>query len=305
MMLLHFLGTGAGIPSRERNVSSLAVQVSAPKRDVWLFDCGEGTQQQILDSSFGLRKIGRIFITHLHGDHIFGLPGLLASRSFVSDAGEVTVYGPPGLRDYVETALRISGTHLSYSLVVQEIEPGDELEIETFKIKISQLDHGLMSYGYRVEEPRKPGRLDIDKLQKLGIQPGPIYGRIKQGETIVLENGQVLKGSDFVGPSRQGRCLVILGDTRFSEASIELARAANVLVHEATFGAGLVEKAQAFYHSTTIQAAQVAKEAGVDTLVLTHVSSRYRPESYPALLAEARSVFPNSYLAEDHFTFQL
>jgi ribonuclease Z len=304
-MLLHFLGTGAGLPSLKRNVSSIAVQVSELKPDLWLFDCGEGTQQQVLNSPFSLHRIERIFITHLHGDHIFGLPGLLASRSFASDAGEITVYGPSGLADYLGSALRISGTHLSYPLFVQETEPGEELEIDSFRVKVALLDHGLTSFGYRLEEPDKPGKLDVEKLQKLGIEPGPLYAKIKQGEKIVLDDGRTLDGTNFVDPPRQGRCLVILGDTRYCEASVELACGADILVHEATFDAGLSDKAYAAYHSTTIQAAQVAKEAKVGRLLLTHVSSRYKPESYPELLTEARSIFPNSYLAEDHLTWAI
>lgn len=304
-MLLYFLGTGAGQPSLERNVSGIALQLPEWTPDVWLFDCGEGTQYQILRSPFSLRRITRIFITHLHGDHIFGLPGLLASRSFATEAPELTVYGPEGLAGYLGTALRISGTHLNYALLIQEIEPDEELEIDAWRIKVALLDHGDRCYGYRLEEPNKPGRLDARRLQKFGVSPGPIYGKIKQGETIVLENGQVLHGTDFVGPMRQGAHLVILGDTRYCKASVKLARGADILVHEATLSAEFAEKAYVAYHSTTIQAAQVAKEAKVQKLVLTHVSSRYRPESYPRLLAEARKVFPNTYLAEDHFTLGL
>jgi ribonuclease Z len=303
-MLLYFLGTGAGLPSSQRNVSGILVQVSELKRDLWLFDCGEGTQQQILHSPFSPGRISRIFITHLHGDHIFGLPGLLASRSF-AEAGEITLYGPPGLNEYLETTLRVSGTHLRYPLIIQELNPGEKLTIDDFTVKVALLDHGLPSYGYRLEEPDKPGRLHAERLQRLGIRPGPVYGQLKQGESVVLDDGRMLRGADFVDPPQQGRVVVILGDTRYCEASVELSQGADVLVHEATFASDLSAKANEFYHSTMTHAAQVAKEAGVGKLVLTHVSSRYTPESYEELLTEARSVFPHSYLAADHLSVRI
>ncbi len=304
-MLVYFLGTGAGKPSLERNVTSIALRLPASAGDVWLFDCGEGTQHQLLASPFSLRKITRIFITHLHGDHIFGLPGLLASRSFSAKDIPLALYGPPGIRRFVDTALDLSSTRLSYPLEIRELMPVIELEIDSWRLRVGLVEHGLPSYGYRLEEMDSPGPLDAKRLQKMGVRPGPIYGRLKDGETITLDDGRVLHGPDFVGPPRRGRHVVIVGDTRFSEAAIELAKDADLLVHEATFAGKLEERAYEFFHSTTLQAAQVAKMANVKALILTHFSSRYTPRTYHKLLEEAQSIFSNTHLAEDHFSLQV
>lgn len=304
-MYLYFLGTGAGKPSLKRNVTSIALKLPAPSKDIWLFDCGEGTQHQILASPFGLRRITRIFITHLHGDHIFGLPGLLGSRSFSTDESSLTIYGPPGIKSFIQAALRVSGTHLRYPLEIRELKHGDELRLDTWIVKISLLEHGLPSFGYRIEEPARPGKLYVDKLAQLNILPGPIYGRLKRGETVLLDNGRSIDGKDFVGPPKLGRDIVILGDTRYCQAAIELAHKADVLVHEATFAGSLARNALDYFHSTTVQAATVAKAAQVKQLILTHLSSRYRPDEYGTLLAEAQAVFPNTILAEDHLLVEI
>lgn len=304
-MLLYFLGTGAGKPSPLRNVSSLALRLPEPDRELWLFDCGEGTQHQLLTSPFTLRKIRRIFITHLHGDHIFGLPGLLASRSFSAKDQKLSVYGPPGLKKFLDTSLGLSATRLSYPLKIYELEPEGVFQIDSWVIRINLMEHGLPCYGYRLEEKDRPGRLDASRLERLNVPFGPIYGRLKRGETVVLEDGRILHGGDFVGPRGRGRHVVIMGDTRYSESSVHFSRGADVLVHEATFAKRLEERAFEFYHSTTLQAAQIAKEAEVKMLILTHFSSRYKPGAYGRLLEEAQGVFPNTYLAEDHFSMKI
>lgn len=299
-MLLYFLGTGAGKPSLRRNVTSLLLQLPEPNKDLWLFDCGEGTQHQMLASPFSLSKITNIFITHLHGDHLFGLPGLLSSRSFHTD-GPLAIFGPAGLKEFLEISLRISGTHLSFPMEIHEVYDGAELDIGGFIVKVAELSHGLTSYGYRIEEPDRLGRLNVMKLQQLNIPAGPIYGQLKQGKTVVLDTGQVLDGNDFLGPAIPGRRIVILGDTQYCQAAINLSKKADVLVHEATYEEALASKAREYNHATTVQAALVAQAAKVNKLVLTHLSSRYNPEDYEWLLKEAQSIFPNTELAVDHY----
>ncbi|WPZ17296.1 ribonuclease Z [Geobacillus subterraneus] len=304
-MELLFLGTGAGVPAKERNVSSVALQLLEERGATWLFDCGEATQHQILHTAIRPRRIEHIFITHLHGDHLFGLPGLLGSRSFQSGETPLTVFGPKGVRLFVETALTVSGTRLRYELNIVEIDEGVIFDDERFSVIAKRLDHGMPSYGFRVVEKDLPGPLLVDRLKALGVRPGPIYQQIKQGKTVVLEDGTVLDGREFVGPPQKGRIIAVLGDTRFCEAAIELAREADVVIHEATFAAAEQRLARDYFHSTTTDAAEVAKRAGAKRLILTHISSRYQGEAALQLLDEARRVFPNTELAADFASFSV
>ncbi|AGT32650.1 ribonuclease Z [Geobacillus genomosp. 3] len=304
-MELLFLGTGAGVPAKERNVSSVALQLLDERGATWLFDCGEATQHQILHTAIRPRRIEHIFITHLHGDHLFGLPGLLSSRSFQSGETPLTVFGPKGIRAFVETTLSVSGTRLRYDLNIMEIDEGIIFDDERFSVIARRLDHGMPSYGFRVVEKDLPGPLLVDRLKALGVRPGPIYQKIKQGKTVVLDDGTVLDGREFVGPPQKGRIVAVLGDTRFCEAAIELARDADVVVHEATFAAAEQRLAHDYFHSATTDAAEVAKRAGAKRLILTHISSRYQGEAALKLLDEARRVFPNTELAADFASFSI
>jgi ribonuclease Z len=296
---LFFLGTGAGIPAKLRNVTSIALKLLEERGTIWLFDCGEATQHQILHTSIKPSKMEKIFITHLHGDHLYGLPGLLASRSFQGGESKLTVYGPPGVKTFVETSLQVSGTYLKYSLEIVEISEGVLFEDEQFIVEALQLDHGILSYGFRIVEKDRPGTLLVDKLQEAGIKPGPLYKKIKAGESITLEDGTVLESEHFVGPQQEGRIVTILGDTRMCEAAEILAKDADVLVHESTFANGEEELAHNYYHSTTSQAAEIAKKANVKKLCLTHISSRYDRNDSEGLMQEARKIFPATEIAED------
>ncbi|GGE54182.1 ribonuclease Z [Priestia taiwanensis] len=294
-----FLGTGAGIPSKGRNVSAIALHLLEERGTTWLFDCGEATQHQVLHTNVRLRKVEKIFISHLHGDHIFGLPGLLGSRSFQGGEDELTVYGPKGLKDFIEVSLRVSNTHIKYPLHIVEIEEGVIFEDDHIRVEVRKLEHGIPSYGYRLVERDVPGALLVDKLQALGIKPGPLYKKIKDGEVVELVDGSIINGKDFIGPPQQGKIIAILGDTRICSNNYVLAEGADVLVHEATFAAEEEANAYEFYHSTTAGAANVAKKAGVGQLILTHVSSRYQGADCAMLVQEAQDIFPNTVLAED------
>ena len=296
---IFFLGTGAGIPAKLRNVTSIALKLLEERGSIWLFDVGEATQHQILHTSVKPRRIEKIFITHLHGDHIYGLPGLLASRSFQGGESEVTVFGPKGLKEYIMISLSISQTYLKYPLKIVEIAEGVIFEDEQFIVEARLLEHGIPSYGYRIVEKDRPGTLLADKLVEAGVQPGPIFRKIKGGETVTLEDGTVIVPSDFLGPAQKGRIVTILGDTRYCENAISLAWDADLLIHEATFSKGEEKLAFDYFHSTTHQAAEVANLAGSKQLCLTHISSRYDRQAWQELVTEAREVFANTDIAED------
>jgi ribonuclease Z len=296
---LFFLGTGAGMPAKLRNVTSIALKLLEERGAVWLFDVGEATQHQILHTSIKPRRIEKIFITHLHGDHIYGLPGLLSSRSFQGGDTEVTVYGPKGIKEYIDVSLSVSQSYLKYPISIIEINEGIVFEDEQFTVEARLLDHGISSYGYRIVEKDRPGTLLADKLMEAGVQPGPIFRKIKNGETVTLENGRVIEPDKFLGPEQKGRVVTILGDTRYCKNALLLAKDADLLIHEATFSKGEEKLAFDYFHSTTHQAADIAKKANCKQLCLTHISSRYDRNAWQELVAEAKEIFFNTDIAED------
>ena len=305
---LTFLGTGAGSPSLARNVSSLGLQWTQ-RGALWLFDAGEGTQQQVLRSPLRLSQLEHVYVTHLHGDHVFGLPGLLASRSSAQAIQTpVTVFGPPGLEEWLRVTLRLTATGLRFPLTVQTVAEGLIFEDEARQVYCRRLAHRIASYGYAVCEKPRPGTFDAPGARALGVLPGPLYGRLKAGETLTLPDGRVVDGKALVGPPRPGRKVVICGDTAATPATVELAEGADVLVHEATFLKDQSDRAVAAGHSTAGGAATVARDARVGTLILTHISARYESDSESRLgelLAEAQAVFPNTLLARDFWSHEV
>ncbi len=311
-MQITFLGTSSGVPTRSRNVSSLALRL--PQRsELWLFDCGEGTQHQLLRSDLRTSQLKKIFITHMHGDHIYGLPGLLASLGLSGNSLGVELYGPKPLRNYLDGILRSSSTRLSYSIKINSVEQ-DELikkvifEDDDFLVTCTPLIHRIPAYAFRVDQKPRPGRFNIEKARALEIPPGPIYSQLQKEEIVELEDGRIFNGKDFCGPKRPGLSLVYCTDTIFAESAINLAKGADLLIHEATFShedSGLAFQRQ---HSTSTMAAQVAAEAKVGQLILTHLSPRYAPGnriSPKDLLYEARAIFPNTLLAKDFLQIEV
>jgi ribonuclease Z len=301
-----FLGTGAGIPAKARNVTSIALQLLEERNAIWLFDCGEATQHQILHTSIKPRKIEKIFITHMHGDHIYGLPGLISSRSFQGGEDLLTIYGPKGIEDFVRTALAVSHSHLTYPIEFVEIVEGAVFEDHQFLVIAKKLEHGIDSYGYRVVEKDLPGKLLVNKLEAFSIKPGPIYQKLKNGQQVKLDDGTILEGKDFLGPSQKGRIVTILGDTRYTDNCIDLAKEADLLIHEATFSEADEKLAFDYYHSTTKQAAMIAKKSNAKKLILTHISSRYQSEAdLSKLEKEAKTFFSFSRLASDFLQIEI
>ena len=306
-MQVTFLGTSSGVPTRARNVSAVALRL--PQRaEMWLFDCGEGTQHQFLRSDLRLSQLRRIFITHMHGDHVFGLPGLLASLGLSgSSSAGIDLYGPDPLEGFLSGSLRGSSTRIGYPLQVHRSRPAAEsgavlFEDEDLRVRCTPLIHRVPAYAYRVDQKPLAGRFDIAKAKELGIPPGPIYAQLKRGETVELDDGRVIDGRELCGPDRDGVSIVYCTDTVFSEAAVELARGADLLIHESTFAHEEADMAFQKQHSTSTMAAQTAAEAGVGQLVLTHLSPRYAPGNAVTaddLLAEAQAIFPNTVLAKD------
>jgi ribonuclease Z len=307
-----FLGTSSGVPTRGRNVSAVALRL--PQRsELWLFDCGEGTQHQFLRSELRVSQLRRIFVTHMHGDHVFGLPGLLASLGLAGTCSGIDLYGPDPLRDYLEGVLRTSSTRIGYPLRSHRVKDAASsgallLDDDDITVRCTKLIHRVPAYAYRVDQKPRAGRFDVEQARALGIPPGPVYADLKAGRDVVLEDGRIIHGASLCGPERPGCSVVYCTDTVFSEAAVELAQGADLLIHESTFSHAEAEMAFARQHSTSTMAAQTALAAGVKQLILTHLSPRYvpgNPVTPDDLLNEARAIFPNSELAKDFLSVEV
>ena len=288
---LIFLGTSAGVPTRSRNVSALALQLENTKE--WmLFDCGEGTQHQIMKTSLSVYNLSRIFITHLHGDHVYGLFGLLASRGMTRAESPLEIYGPAGIRQMLETVMRLSQLNLPFDLKVFEISEGTVLRYEGFRIDTVALSHSIVSYGFVLSFDEKPGHFDIKKAKKLGIPEGPLYARLKKGERITLPDGRSIEGNSLVGPSIPGKKIAIGGDNDDPMLFAPYAPF-DLMIHEATYTQKDFENLpRKFRHTTARQLAQAAQKMGTKHLILTHISPRYDKNGrISELLEEAKKYF--------------
>jgi len=307
-----FLGTSSGVPTRGRNVSAVALRL--PQRaELWLFDCGEGTQHQFLRSDLRVSQLRRIFVTHMHGDHVFGLPGLLASLGLAGTCDGIDLYGPDRLRDYLEGVLHTSSTRIGYPLRFHRSAPAASrgvplLEDGDISVRCAPLHHRVPAHAFRIDQKPRSGRFDAEQARRLGIPEGPVRAQLKRGLTVTLEDGRIINGASLCGPERPGASVVYCTDTVFCEAAVDLARGADLLIHESTFAHAEAEMAFARQHSTSTMAAQTALAAGVKQLALTHLSPRYgpgNPVTPDHLLAEARAIFPGTVLARDFLTIDV
>jgi len=306
-MQITFLGTSSGVPTRKRNVSSIALRL--PQRaEVWLLDCGEGTQQQILRSDIKISQISKIFVTHMHGDHIFGLMGLLASCGMAGNANYIDIYGPPDLENYLHACLRYSDTHLSYPIKIHPVTPGVIFEDEEYVVSCAPLKHRVLAHGYRFTEKDRLGRFNVEKAIAMNSPSGPLYGQLNRGQSITLPDGRYIDAQEFCSAPQPGRKVVYCTYTIYCESAVELAKNADVLIHEATFAHQDSDLAYQRLHSTSTMAAQVALNAGAKNLIMTHFSPRYAPGNtlqIDDLLQEARMIFANTHIAYDFMTFDV
>lgn len=281
------LGVSAGTPTRDRNVAALLVEYESGSL---LLDCGEATQQQLMRSGWKPNGIDAILLTHLHGDHLFGLPGLLSTMSMLGRERPLVVAGPRGLASYVECIRSTSQLTLAYEAVVREVGDGASFEVgDAFRIDVRRLEHSIECLGFALVEHDRPGKFNVELARELGVTEGPMFGQLHRGEAVTLDGGRIIEPSAVVGPKRRGRKVVYCTDTRVCDAAAEIAAGADLLIHEATYGDDMAEQAGARYHATAREAASVAQRAAVQRLLLTHFSPRY--EDPEVLVAEAREVF--------------
>jgi ribonuclease Z len=294
MLSVTFLGTGAACPTVDRNVAALAVQREG---ETLLFDCGEGTQRQMMRYGVGF-SFTEVFFTHLHADHMLGITGLVRTMGLQDRTAPVTLYGPRGAARVLGAALSLGIERNKFPVEVVEIQAGDRLARRDYDIVVFPTEHRADTIGYALAEHTRLGRFHPERARELGVPEGPLWGRLHKGETVTLEDGRRVGPEDLVGVPRAGRTVVYSGDTRPHLPLLEAARGADLLIHEATFGGDEAERAIETGHSTAAEAARIALEAGVRRLVLTHISPRYSRDA-PEHLAEARAVFPETTIARD------
>ena len=289
-----FLGTGGSWPTMKRNVSSLAIKRGS---EILLFDCGEGTQRQFQQSNLSFMQISKIFITHFHGDHFLGLPGLIQTMQLNDRDTPLHIYGPKGMEELTDHLLTLGYFRPSYEIISHDITNGDEVEFEEYCIHVLKVKHNVPTFSYCLEEHQRPGKVNKPKALKLGIPEGPLFSKLQCGQTITLANGKNITPDMILGPSRRGRKIVISGDTMPCEEMIAFSKNADVLVHEATFDSELEDIAKEYGHTTAAQAAEIAKKARVEKLFLVHVSPRYL--DYRVLENDARKIFVQSFVPKD------
>ncbi len=287
-----FLGTAASAPTAGRAPMATLVRRGG---DRLLFDCGEGTQRQLMRSSLGLPDLEEIFLTHFHADHYLGLPGMLKTFGLRQRETPLTLYGPPGLRELYGDLRRVIG-RLPYPVSLEELHAGDALARDGYRILVFPVEHGVSAVGYALVEEDRPGRFDVETADALGVPPGPERGLLQRGESVTLPDGRVVTAADVLGEARAGRRIVLPADTAPTETVRVLAEGADVLVHEATFSEDERDRAADTLHSTAREAAELARDARVRMLALTHLSPRYFG---PELVDEAQAVFPATVAPRD------
>lgn len=293
MLRVIFLGTGGTLPTPDRNPSAIFINREG---EMMLFDCGEGTQRQMMRAKTGM-KLGSIFITHFHADHFLGIPGLIQTMSFNGREEPLDIYGPVWTRQFVNLLIQLGYYKLGFVINAHELEDGDIIDKGDYSVKAVGSDHGIPSLGYVMEEKKRLGRFNREKAIKLGVPVGRLFSKLQNGEPVII-NGKTILPSQVIGESRPGRKIVYSGDTRPCKNIEKESAGADLLIHDSTLAEELKDWALETKHSTSKEAAQIAKNAGVKQLILTHISSRYS-EKRELLIHDAKTVFENVRLAEE------
>lgn len=299
MLRVTFLGTAASRPTVGRNVSALLVNREG---ELMLFDCGEGTQRQMMRYGTGF-ALDDIFVTHMHADHFLGIIGLLRTMGLQGRETEMRLWGPAGAVPILEAAVNLGVDRVPFPVRIAELSPGSVLSREGYDVRVFRTSHGTPSIGYALVEHERLGRFHPERARELGVPHGPLFGQLHRGDTIEVD-GRVIRPADVVGPPRPGRSVVYTGDTRPTRDIAAAAQGADLLIHDATFCNEEADRARATRHSTAREAAQLAERAGVRRLVLTHISARYA-EDPRQLEREARAVFASSIVAYDGLQLEI
>ncbi|MBJ6760169.1 ribonuclease Z [Myxococcaceae bacterium JPH2] len=301
LLRLTFLGTSAAQPTLHRNLSGLAVKADG---DLLLFDCGEGTQRQMVRFGTGF-TVNAAFFTHFHADHYLGIIGFLRTLGMMGRTEPMYLYGPQPARRLLHQAVHLGLESLAFPVEIQELKDGDKVQRGGYSVQAVAVDHRINALGYVLAEEERPGRFHLEKARALGVPEGPSFGKLQRGEAVTLPDGRTVKPEDVLGTSRPGRKLVLSGDTRPCPALVKASRDADLLIHESTFSDDEQERAHETRHSTAREAGRVAQEAGARRLILTHLSSRHDTDP-TRLLTQAREEFKGPLeVAYDGLTVEL
>jgi ribonuclease Z len=296
-----FLGTAGSVPTPKRSLPAILIQC---KGEQIMFDCGEGVQRQMIKAKTGFHRKTKVFITHMHGDHVLGLPGLLQTMALLDRERKLDVYGPPGIKRFLEDIRETVQFVLTFPMEIHEIhEAGVVCEEQEYVIQAVWANHVIPSLAYALVEKPRPGKFHPEKAKALGIPEGSLWSKLQHGHDVKLPDGRVVKPEDVTGPLRLGRKIVYTGDTRPFKDFVKLATGADLLIHDATLDEKLAERAEEDGHSTPEQAAKNAKKAKVKQLILTHLSARYDDASI--LLEQAQKIFKNTQVAEDFMKIEI
>ncbi len=296
-----FLGTAGSVPTPKRGLPAIMIQREGERI---LFDCGEGVQRQMMCARVGFHRITKVFVTHMHGDHILGLPGLLQTMALLDRERKLSIYGPSGIKRFIEAIKETVQFVLTFPVEVHEIKDGGVVcEEKEYRVEAVWASHAIPNLAYTLVEKPRLGRLYPEKAKSLGVPEGPLWSKLQHGSSVKLPNGSTVKPEEVVGPPRHGRKIVYTGDTRPFEGFVEFAAGADLLIHDATLDDELAERAEQDGHSTPSQAAENARKARVKQLILTHISARY--EDTNALLEQAQKIFKNTKVAEDFMKIEI